>query len=141
MLKAEDDTIVNDMLFDLNTWHCLAKLRKMIDPHLTGLEHSAVDVGSDVRRFAKVTCEKYDTVDLPKEAAARGRRKAALAKKTGKVTVGKQREPCRRRVFNMNTYKFHALRDYPATVRLHATTDNWSTQTVGISLPTLRDNH
>ncbi|OJT15888.1 hypothetical protein TRAPUB_1049, partial [Trametes pubescens] len=130
MLEAEDDDIVSDMLFDLNTWHCLAKLRKITDPQITSLEHSAVDVGSDVRRFAKVTCEKYKTVDLPKEAAARGRRKAALAKKTGKVTVGKQtREPRRRRVFNMNTYKFHALRDYPATIRLHATTDNWSTQT------------
>lgn len=130
MLEAQDDAIVHIMLFDLNTWHCLAKLRKMPDPHLMSLENSAVDVGSDVRQFANVTCKKYDTVDLPKEAAARGRRKAALSKKTGKVTVGQQKEPRRRRVFNMNTYKFHALRDYPATIRLHATTDNWSTQTV-----------
>lgn len=130
LLEHEDDTIVLDLIFDLNFWHCLAKLRAITDPQVADLDTRAIEVGKDTRRFAKVTCAKYITIDLPKEAAARGRRKAALSKKTGKVTVGKQVDVRRRRVFNMNTYKFHALRDYPATIRAHATSDIWSTQTV-----------
>ncbi|KAI0374977.1 hypothetical protein BV20DRAFT_1033013 [Pilatotrama ljubarskyi] len=127
--SAEDDKIVLDMLFDLNSWHCLAKLRAHTEPLLEALSIKAIEVGRDVRKFAKVTCTKWHTVDLPKEAAARGRRKAAVSKKTGKVFVGKEPVNRKRRTFNLNTYKYHSIRDYPTIIRLHATTDNWSTQT------------
>lgn len=132
LLEPEDDKIVLDLIYDLNYWHCTGKLRVITDPQIGTLETRAIMVGQDVRLFGKVTCAKYVTIDLPKEAAARGRRKAALSQKTGKVASGKQVEARRRRPFNMNTYKFHALRDYPANIRLHATTDIWSTQTVSI---------
>ncbi|KAL1937059.1 hypothetical protein VTO73DRAFT_15141 [Trametes versicolor] len=32
LLEHEDDTIVLDLIFDLNFWHCLAKLRAITDP-------------------------------------------------------------------------------------------------------------
>ncbi|KAI0349974.1 hypothetical protein OH77DRAFT_1499288 [Trametes cingulata] len=126
---VDDNKIILDMIFDLCTWHCLAKLRTHMEPLLEALSTRAVEVGRSVRKFANVTCSKWYTVDLPKEAAARGRCKAAVSKKTGKVVIGKGPEARRRRVFNLNTYKYHSIRDYPAVICLHATTDNWSTQT------------
>ena len=34
---------------------------------------------------------------------------------------------------NLTTYKYHALADYPNTIRRYGTTDNYTTQTVSIS--------
>ncbi|KAI0369420.1 hypothetical protein BV20DRAFT_1036521 [Pilatotrama ljubarskyi] len=118
LLDGEDNKIILDMIFALNMWHCLAKLRVHTEPLLHALSVKAVEVGRDIRKFAKVTCAKWPTVDLPKEAAARGRRKAAVSRKTGKVSVlGKAPAARRQCVFNLNTYKYHSIRDYPTIIR------------------------
>ncbi|KAJ3768539.1 hypothetical protein FB446DRAFT_608422, partial [Lentinula raphanica] len=36
------------------------------------------------------------------------------------------------KLFNLNTYKFHALGDYPWTIRTFGTTDSYSTQLVRV---------
>ena len=36
----------------------------------------------------------------------------------------------RKKVFNLQTYKIHALVDYPAQIRMYGTTDSFSTQIV-----------
>lgn len=62
---------------------------------------------------------------------ARGRRTALLAAKGIKVSQSTKKANTPRVIkFNMNTYKLHALADYPAYIRLMGTTDNYSTQMV-----------
>jgi hypothetical protein len=95
--------------------------------------------------MAKV-CPHFETVDTPREAGARARR-IAVKPTGGTSTValsnfgkGKETTPKkRRREFNPNTYKFHALADYCSTIRLFGTTDNYNTQNVSCQWDTGRD--
>lgn len=143
LLPAEHDQIVLDLLFELATWHSLAKLRLHTESTVTALEASTNRLGVVLRKFASVTCEAFETRELPSEEARRGRRKAALAKKKGPVSepVRKKRRvmatsneqevgSARRRIFSLNTYKLHALGDYAKFIRLFGTPDGYSTQTV-----------
>ncbi|KAF9455458.1 hypothetical protein BDZ94DRAFT_1278112, partial [Collybia nuda] len=95
-------------------------------------------LGQALRRFANITCKVFDTKELPREEAARGRRKVAVAARKGK---GKEKAPADsagrkpkkkdgqlRKLFNLCTYKLHALGDYVKSIRLYGTTDNYSTQ-------------
>lgn len=43
------------------------------------LDASTKSIGQQLRHFVKFTCPAFETVELPKEAAARGRRKEAKA--------------------------------------------------------------
>jgi len=84
-----------------------------------------------IRQFLNKTCEAYITLELPKEAAARGRRTAALATKgDNRAAKGKATSAPARKRLNLATYKYHALADYPETIRRFGTTDNYSTQIV-----------
>lgn len=138
MLPPEHDVIVIDLLFELATWHSFAKLRLHTESTVTALEASTNRLGVILRKFASVTCEAFVTCELPSEEARRGRRKAALAKRKGPATepVQKKRRimheqgAARRRVFTLDSYKLHALGDYPKMIRLFGTTDGYSTQLV-----------
>ena len=124
-----------DLLFELATWHALAKLRLHTESTVRALETSTTRLGKALRKFQSTICKEFMTQDLPSEEAARGRRKAAKAKKTvnppkGK-NPGKQKESGPRfRGFNLSSYKPHALPDYAKTIRLLGTSDAYSTQTV-----------
>jgi hypothetical protein len=93
-------------------------------------------LGQAVRKFLCTTCEYYYTTELPQEYAARGRRSAALAsnqlesrsKGKGKAVPSGPK----RKTLNLNTYKYHALADYPNTIRQFGTTDNYTTQPVRV---------
>ncbi len=129
----------------LATWHAYAKLRLHTETTLSLFDSTTKLLGSILRRFANTTCSVYETRELPREEAARGRRKAALAKKknaTGMGTSkkgaekGKEKEsggPARK-LLNLCTYKLHALGDYVQTIWRFGTTDNYSTQVVRIRL-------
>ena len=137
LLPAEHDQILLDLLFELATWHSLAKLRLHTESMVTSHEASTNRLGVALRKFASFTCEAFDTRELPSEEAQRGRRKAALAKKKGPIS-----EPARKKrrvqeggqtkrwTFSLNTYKLHVLGDYPKMIRLYGSPDNYSTQTV-----------
>lgn len=125
------------------TWHGLAKLRLHSTSTINDLEGSTIRLGVALRRFQSFTCEKFVTKDLPSEEAARGRRKAALAKKKGAVVMsqgaarpnakGKGRASngeVRQRKLCLTTYKLHALGDYPSYIRMFGTTDNFSSWVV-----------
>lgn len=140
LLPKKHDDIVQDLLFELATWHGLAKLRLHTESTITDLENSATRLGTLLRKFKADVCCAYDTRDLPSEEAARGRREAAKAKKAAQTsatapppppalpaTVAKKNV---RRDFNMETYKLHALFDYAASIRVFGTTDNTSSQVV-----------
>jgi hypothetical protein len=70
-----------DLLFELATWHALAKLWLHTETTLRALDMSTKRLGDALRTFKKVTCVAYITKELPSEEAARGWRQAALRAK------------------------------------------------------------
>jgi hypothetical protein len=136
LLPKKHDRIVRNLLFELATWHGLAKLRLHTDSTVKDLENSATRLGNLLRKFKTEVCSAYATRDLPSEEAARGRRQAAKAQKAAggartaappinlKATISKFRD------FNMETYKLHGLPDYPESIRAHGVTENTSTKNV-----------
>lgn len=138
------------LLFRLAEWHGLAKLRMHTDSTLSHLDSATTTLGQELRRFSRVTCSSFRTVELPREAAARGRRQARQnAKQTGPHPVSSipEADPAntapptlaepspaatgkKKKLFNIRTYKVHALGDYVATIQLFGTTDSYSSQTV-----------
>lgn len=133
-----------DVIFELQQWHGLAKLRLHSEKTLKVFEDATESLGATVRKFQRETCAYYDTRELPTEEAARGRRQAAIAAKKraakkqkgkeGTATAAQPAQVARGRkpkLLNLETYKWHALRDHPPAIRAHGTTDNTTTQTVG----------
>jgi hypothetical protein len=135
LLPAPHNEIVLDLLFELAMWHGFAKLRLHTDTTLNDFDTAMTTLGQHLRTFAAKTCSMFVTKELPREEAARGRRKAAAAKKNSK---GPQAAPgsvpvstgAKMKVFNLFTYKLHALGDYMNTIRMFGTTDSYSTQVV-----------
>lgn len=124
-----------DLLFELARWHALAKLRIHTDQTIELLATATKTLTSAIRRFIRETCEAFDTKELKKEAAARGRRTAALVARgasrsaKGKADAAAGTTP-KQKKFNLATYKYHALADYAETIRRFGPTDNYSTQVV-----------
>lgn len=117
----------------------MAKLRLHTEETLTILDNVTRSLGISLRAFKKDTCTKYQTNELPREAAARQRRQTSAARKRkGKkvevVTeqaITERSQPSRRRKgLNLNTYKLHSLGDYVDAIRQYGTTDSYSTQLV-----------
>lgn len=128
---------IRKLLFELATWHGLAKLRLHTETNVCDLENSTTRLGELLRSFQSNVCPAYQTFDLPAEEAARVRRKAAAAKKMEEAidqAKGKQRAmesgSKKSRTFNLNTYKIHALGSYAEAIRLYGSPDNYNTQTV-----------
>lgn len=91
LLPPEHDDVIVDLLFELATWHALAKLRLHTDDTITALEESTTRLGECLRHFKATTCETYITVELPREEAARGRRTAALKTSRSSKPPGKSK--------------------------------------------------
>lgn len=120
-----------DMLFIFCTWHAYAKLRLHTASTLEVLAETTQALGASLRQFVKVICSCYATKELPREEAARVRRRAnASAKGKGTTKSDSDKPSSARGRFNMNTYKLHALGDYVANIWLYGTTDSYSTQVV-----------
>ena len=87
-----------------------------------------------MREFQGKTCAVFKTRELERERTARMRRQekntTTAKSKLNSQTHGSARQL---KVFNLKTYKFHALGDYCSTIRRFGTTDSYSTQTVGLS--------
>jgi hypothetical protein len=97
-------------------------------------------LGFALRKFAKTTCGAFQTNELPKEEAARARRKAKAAtvkvpksksSSTRKGQAGKLNHV--KKVFSLFTYKLSALGDYLWAISLYGTTDGYSTQIVSFN--------
>ncbi|KAF8057993.1 hypothetical protein FPV67DRAFT_1429294 [Lyophyllum atratum] len=136
------DEIVQNLLFECAHWHTLAKLRMHTDLTLKIFEDVTVSLGNAFRRFENETCAAYTTYELPREFEARKRREAKTragkdasdtSKDTSVESTSASAKPPqsarrRKRAFNMATYKFHALADYPGMIRLYGTCDSYSTE-------------
>jgi hypothetical protein len=135
LLPEDDNKIILDLMSTIATWHGLAKLRLYTDKTLQHLEVATISLGTLLRHFASDTCSHFSTKELPREHAARGRRKAAAAAKGKGTTSGSSKgagsNPVRKlKAFNMNTYKLHSVGDYVDMIRRYGTTDSYSTQVV-----------
>jgi hypothetical protein len=115
LIPAPHDTLVRRLLFELATWHALAKLRRHSDPSTMDLEASTVRLGELLREFRDTTCEIYPTTDLPTQQSNRSRKKRKSTKK---------------RKFSLTTYKLHSLGHYVRYIRRKGTTDSYSSQNV-----------
>ena len=119
--------IVLDLLFDLATWHALAKLRLHTDTTLAIMEATTRSLGKSRRLFASKS-QDYDTREIPREEAARGRREAARAANgpgLAPAQTGKKRK-----FLNLCTFKWHNLGHYVPGIRWFGTSDAYSTQIV-----------
>ena len=133
-----------ELLFELATWHSLAKLRLHdMDSTLPELKASTKRLGAIHRQFQSKVCGAYDTQDLPKEASAKARQKAAAgakAQKTGKVSTSKastskaklvgKGKGKKKRMLSLTTPKFHLLGHYNPYIIRVGTSDNFNSQTV-----------
>ena len=143
LLPAPQNKILMDVLFELCTWHALAKLRLHTKATTRDLKTSTRRLGFVLRDFKEVVCAAYATKDLPSEEAARGRRKAALAAKQASTTNNRSSDAqtktngCKSKMrgFNLVTYKFHALGDYAETITQYGSSDNYTTQLVRTVCP------
>jgi len=133
LLPDPYNTIILDLLFELETWHAFGKLRMHTETTLFDFNNCTTRLGKAFRKFSQDCCSKFTTYDLPRETAARARRRGAQAAKTGATsnTASKGHQP---RTFNLSTYKLHALGDYVNAIREFGTTDNYSTQVVSFVL-------
>jgi hypothetical protein len=130
LLPSPHNEIVTTLLFELATWHALAKLRLHTDTTLGLLTTSTIRLGKNVRTFLAKTCTCFNTTELPQEESARRRQMTAtqLSRKqmAGTANTGKKKS----RLLNLSTYKLHALGDYVDAIRRYGTSDNYSTQIV-----------
>ncbi|KAG2029778.1 hypothetical protein BDR03DRAFT_1017973 [Suillus americanus] len=116
LLPDDDNNMVLDLLFDLATWQGFTKLCMHTEDTLKFFNNATAVLGQT----------------LPHKYATRGRREAALASKLpGADLKGKGKAvpsgPKHKRL-NLKTYKYHALGDYPDTIRQFGTTNSFSTQ-------------
>ncbi|KAJ3540172.1 hypothetical protein NMY22_g4410 [Coprinellus aureogranulatus] len=150
LLPEPHNKIVLDFLFVLSCWHATAKLRLHTEETVKNLGVLTRAVGMSARKFRAKVCRAYTTRNLPSEEAARGRRKqraaankaaAGKAKKNAKKSKGKKASSSedteakptvadegKKRLFNLNTFKFHALGHYIKAILNIGTTDSYSTQ-------------
>ena len=124
MFSARYDDIIQDMLWELATFHALSYLRLHTVYTLLVFDAAVITMGLAIRTFLSKVCDKVDTPELPKETESRKRRKQAVDK-TAEVKISPKYK-----VLNLNTYKYHRLGDYPSAVREYGPLDGFSTQTV-----------
>ena len=74
------DEILTDLLFELATWHALAKLRLHTESTVVALEHSTQRLGKAIRIFEEKLCAEYIAGKLPGDDAPRAKGKAKAVK-------------------------------------------------------------
>ncbi|KAG2099546.1 uncharacterized protein F5147DRAFT_777234 [Suillus discolor] len=102
--EHDQNAIVLDLLFDLAAWQGYAKLCLHTDDTLAFFDTATVVLGQSVRKFSKTICLYYHTTELPHEYAA--------WKKWATDSETTWAGPKLKRL-NLETYKYHALGDYP----------------------------
>ncbi|KAJ7054804.1 hypothetical protein C8F01DRAFT_922666, partial [Mycena amicta] len=124
---------VQTLIFQLSHWHAYAKLRLHSSETLKRFHDVTEELCKTIRKFARETAEEK-TYELPREQQARARRTAATAAKKASSNDAGTTVPVasarREKPLNLQTYKYHALPDYPASIPLIGTTDSTSTQIV-----------
>ncbi|KAI0058498.1 hypothetical protein BV25DRAFT_1810603 [Artomyces pyxidatus] len=141
------------LLFELAHLHGLAKLEMHTDTTLDVLSEVTVKFAHAAKDFQDNTCSQFQTRELERERKARRKREKKKEKEKKKETEkeemgkgkGKEREEAgaadepgdtepeskgsrKPKEWNTNTYKFHRLGDYVATIRRMGVMSSYSTQ-------------
>ena len=77
----EHNKIIHKLLFELSTWHGLAKLHLHTESSIIDLENSISRLGEILHQFSGTVCPAYATYELPSEEATHVQRKATVTKK------------------------------------------------------------
>ena len=141
LLPSPYNDAVLTLLFRLAEWHALAKPHMHTESTLGYLDASTKMIGQQLHHFCNFTCPAFETVELPKEAAACGRRKNAMtalitnkpaamsessapqaSSSSNPVAIDATSQPApkskhRAQSFNLNTVKTHFLGDYSKTIQ------------------------
>jgi hypothetical protein len=139
LLPEPHNTTILRLLFTCAHWHALAKLRMHTDQTLRILDDVTTQIGAEFRKFNNETCSAFDTRELSRESEARKRRQLKKGKSSdcsnglNKHNSSSKSDGPRPKRFNLRTYKYHALGDYPDTIRRFGTTDSYSTEPVSRS--------
>jgi hypothetical protein len=100
------------------------------DSTLAILDNVTTELGKQLRIFQKETCPKFPTRELRREAEARKRRQVAKLPMPSSSTSanGQARDSnqCQPKMFNLQTYKVHALGDYVSSIKTYGTTDSYT---------------
>lgn len=67
------------LLYWISEWHTLAKLRMHTEDSLELMEEITKDLGNLLRQFRTLTCSQFNTIECPREADARIRRRMKAA--------------------------------------------------------------
>ena len=121
------------LLYRTAELHSLLKLRLHTDETLERTEQLIMEYGKLMRQFRDTTCADFDTLELPREMAARIRREAENTM-AGINSTATGLQPNRKKQLNLCTIKFHALGDYTQYIRKYGTTDSYTTQLVCIQM-------
>ncbi|KAF8879128.1 hypothetical protein BD779DRAFT_1162769 [Infundibulicybe gibba] len=152
-----NDTVL-DLLYTLNYWHSMAKLRMHTDTSLHVFQQLTTVLGAALRYFADETCRHFQTFETDKEYQARSRASARRLAKvpgaahppdaTGQPHIS-QTVPAievvvppaeltpsiippalgkRPKKFNISTPKAHFFPDYVDQIKRFGTTDSLSTK-------------
>ena len=69
LLPKPHNSYVQDLLFDLATWHAYAKLCLYMTDMLNFFDNPVISIGVTAHRFLRKTCKAYYTQELPQETA------------------------------------------------------------------------
>jgi len=90
LLESGHNRRLMKLLYRTAEWHALAKLRMQTDGSLKLLDDLTTEFGQLIRQFRDLTCTAFATVELPREAAARERRREKNAAASSTGDTGKQ---------------------------------------------------
>ncbi|KAJ7208311.1 hypothetical protein GGX14DRAFT_365445, partial [Mycena pura] len=127
------ERLVMDLCFSLAVWHGHGKLRLHTSSSISRFRTLTTDLCKLIRRFASET-RSIKTLELDREAKSRGRRlqKHLLASNPTTTTPELPASVTARlpKSFNPDTYKIHAIPDYPDAIRLFGSMESFSTHIV-----------
>ncbi|KAI6137396.1 hypothetical protein F5141DRAFT_994895 [Pisolithus sp. B1] len=131
LLPEPHNSCILDLLFDLAVWHAYAKLELHTTDTLTFFDTATLTLAHSVQQFIKVMCDTFDTQDLPQETTTHGSLMTPSSHGEVKET-STSHLAVKQRLLNLQTYKYHALGDYPNMICCFGTTDNYTMQTVSL---------
>jgi hypothetical protein len=83
LFPPDHDAMAQSLLYQFAQWHALAKLRIHSESTLDFLGETFKKLSRKLRKFRAFTCAAFDTLELPREKAARQRRAAERAETNG----------------------------------------------------------
>ncbi|KAF8871117.1 hypothetical protein BD779DRAFT_1454508 [Infundibulicybe gibba] len=135
LLPDPHNNTLLDLLYILNYWHSMAKLRMHTDTSLRVFRQLTTNLGAALRYFADETCQHFQTFETDKEYQARSRA-IPLATPEHPPCIPDAVLPAsgkRPKKFNISTPKAHFFPDYADQIGRFGTTDSLSTKVVRFS--------